>query len=57
MKKYVDRKWGEAVKFKEGDLVLLSTVDLKFQMVGWQLTKRFIGPYKVKEMVLTNIVK
>ena len=45
------------MKFKEGDLVLLSTVDLKFQMVGWQLTERFIGPYKVKEMVLTNTVK
>ena len=24
---------------------------------GWQLTERFIGSYKVKEMVLTNTVK
>ena len=34
MKKYADRKRGEANKYKVGDLVMLSTKDLKYQMVG-----------------------
>ena len=29
MKKYVDRKWKKAEEYKIGDLVLLSTKDLK----------------------------
>jgi len=42
------------------DLVLLGTKDLKYQMVGRRtekLTKRFVGPYKVKAIVLTNTIK
>jgi len=34
MKKYMDRKRGEADEYKVGDLVMLSTKDLKYQMVG-----------------------
>jgi len=34
MRQYADRKRGEAVEYKMGDLVLLSTKDLKWQMVG-----------------------
>jgi len=34
MRRYADRKRGEAVEYKVGDLVLLSTKDLKWQMVG-----------------------
>jgi len=33
MRQYVDRKRGEAMEYKVGDLVLLSTKDLKWQMV------------------------
>jgi len=43
-----------------GDLVLLSTKDLKYQMVGRRtekLMKRFVGPYKVKAIVLTNAIE
>ena len=43
-----------------GDLVLLSTKDLKYQMVGRRtekLTERFVGPYKVKSIVSTNAIK
>ena len=43
-----------------GDLVLLSTKDLKYQMVGRRtekLTERFIRPYKVKSIVLMNAIK
>ena len=34
MRRYANRKRGEAVEYKVGDLVLLSTRDLKWQMVG-----------------------
>jgi len=43
-----------------GDLVLLSTKDLKWQMKGRRmekLTERFVGPYKVKRVVSTNMVE
>jgi len=33
MKKYTDRKRGEADNYKVKDLVMLSTKDLKYQMV------------------------
>ena len=60
MKKYEDRKRGEADKYKVGDLIMLSTKDLKYQMTGRRtekLTERFVGPYKVKEIVSANTVK
>ena len=41
-----------------GDLVLLSTKDLKWQMKGRRsekLTERFVGPYKVKGIVSSNL--
>ena len=34
MKKYTDRHRSEAVDYKVGDLVLLSTKDLKWQMIS-----------------------
>ena len=40
--------------------MLLSTKDLKYQMVGRRtekLMKRFVGPYKVKAIVLTNAIE
>ena len=40
--------------------MLLSTKDLKYQMVGRRtkkLTKRFIGPYKVKAIISTNAIE
>jgi len=36
---YADRHRGEAVGYKAGDLVLLSTRDLKWQMVGQRSEK------------------
>jgi len=33
IRKYVDRHRSEAVEYKVGDLVLLSTKDLKWQMI------------------------
>ena len=40
--------------------VMLSTKDLKYQMVRRRtekLTERFIGPYKIKKVVSSNVVE
>ena len=60
MKKYADRKRLEVEGYKVGDLVMLSTKDLKYQMVGRgteKLTERFVGPYKIKKIVSSNAVE
>ena len=60
MKKYTDRKREEANDYKVGDLVMLSTKDLKYQMVGRRtekLIERFVGPYKVKKIISSNTVE
>jgi len=60
MKKYIDRKRAEVNEYRVGDLVMLSTKDLKYQIVGRRtekLIERFVGPYKVKKIILANAVK
>ena len=60
IKKYADRKQAEVNDYKVGYLVILSTKDLKYQMVGKRtekLTERFVGPYKIKKIVLPNVVE
>jgi len=60
MKKYADRKRAEVKKYKVRDLVMLSTRDLKYQMVRRRmekLTERFVEPYKVKKIVSMNTVE
>jgi len=60
MRKYADRKRSDADEYKVGDLVMLSTKDLKYQMVRRRtekLTERFVSPYKIKEIVSSNMVK
>ena len=60
MKKYVDKKRAEVNNYKVEDLVMLSTKDLKYQMVGRRtekLTERFVGPYKIKKIISLNAVK
>jgi len=60
MKKYADRKRGEVDEYRVGDLVILSTKDLKYQMAGRRtekLTERFVGPYKVKKIISANAVE
>jgi len=39
MKKYADRKREEVKEYKVGDLVMLSTKDLKYQMIGRRTEK------------------
>ena len=60
MKKYADRRRSEVNEYKVGDLIMLSTKDLKYQMVRRRtekLMERFVGPYKVQKIVLSNVVK
>ena len=60
MKKYADRKRAEVNEYKVGDLVMLSTKDLKYQMTGRRtekLTERFVGPYKIKKIISSNMVE
>jgi len=60
MRWYTDRHRREAVGYKVGDLVLLSTKDLKWQMVGRhseKLVEQFVGPYKIKAIISSNVVE
>jgi len=60
MKKYTNRKRGKVNKYKVEDLVILNTKDLKYQIVERRtekLTERFVGLYKIKKIILTNVVE
>ena len=60
MKKYANRKRAEVDEYKVGDLVMLSTKDLKYQMVRRRtekLMERFVGPCKIKKIVSSNAVE
>ena len=58
MKRYADRGRKETEVWKRGDKVLLSTKDLVFkERPSKKLTERYIGPYAIEEVVLSNVVK
>jgi len=60
IKRYIDRKRTEVDKYKVGNLVMLSTKDLKYQMAGRRMEKlieRFIGPYRIKKIASPNAVE
>ena len=60
MKQYADREREEVEKYRVGDLVLLSTKDLKYQMAGRHMkkfTEGFVGPYKVKAIISSNTIE
>ena len=60
MKKQVDCHRGEVEEYKVGDMVLLCTRDLKWQMISrrtGKLTERFVGPYRVKGIISSNAIK
>jgi len=60
MKWYADREREEVDEYKVGNLVLLSTKDLKYQMAGKHMKKfmkHFVGPYKVKAIISSNVIK
>ena len=60
MKKYIDKRREEVDDYKVGDLVILSTKNLKYQMVRRRtekLTEKFVGPYRIKKIVSSNVVE
>jgi len=60
MKKFADRKREKGEEYRVGDLVLLSTKDLKWQMKGRRsekLMEHFVGPYKIKGIVSSNAIE
>jgi len=60
IKKYANRKQVKVNNYRVGDLVMLSTKDLKYQMVRGKtekLIERFIGLYTIKKIVSLNTVE
>ena len=58
MKRQADRGRKEIEDWKKGDKVLLSTKDLVFkERPARKLVDQYIGPYTIKEVVSTNVVK
>ena len=60
IKKFANRRRREEEEYSVGDLVLLSTKDLKWQMKGRRsekLTKCFVGSYKIKGIVSSNVIE
>ena len=59
MKKYADRNRKEAVEYKERDR-MLSMKDLMQQIRNKEIKKlieKFVGPYKIKKIILENAVE
>ena len=60
IKKYINRKRVKVDEYRVEDLVMLSTKDLKYQIVRKRiekLTERFIEPYRIKKIVSSNVVE
>jgi len=56
----VNRKRIEVNEYKVGNLVMLSTKDLKYQMIRRRMEKlieRFMGLYKIKQIISLNAVE
>jgi len=60
IKKYVDRNKKQVVEYKVGDRVLLSMKDLMWQMRNREtkkLIEKFVGPYRIRKIILENVVE
>jgi len=60
IKKFANRRRKKEEEYRVGNLVLLSTKDLKWQMKGRRsekLTEYFVGPYKVKGIISSNAIE
>ena len=60
IKQYMDKERGEVEEYRVGNLVLLSTKDLKYQMVRRHTEKfieHFVGPYRVKAIISSNAIE
>jgi len=54
IKKYTNRKKREVNDYKVKDLVMLSTI---VRRRTEKLMERFVGPYKMKKIILLNVVE
>jgi len=58
IKRYADQGRKETEEWKKGDRVMLSTKDLVFkERPVRKLTERYVGPYRIEEVVSSNAVK
>jgi len=58
MKRYADRNRKEAEKWKKRDRIMLSTKDLVFkERPVHKLVEKYVGPYKIEEVISVNAVK
>jgi len=58
MKRYADRNRKEAEEWKKRDRIMLSTKDLVFkERPVHKLVERYVGPYKIEEVISVNAVK
>ena len=60
IKRYANKRQGEVDDYKVENLVMLSTKNLKYQMVRRRiekLTEIFVGPYRIKKIVSSNTVE
>jgi len=58
MKRQADRGRQEVEEWKKGEKVMLSTRNLVFkERPVKKLTERYVGPYKIEEVVLRDVVK
>jgi len=60
IRKYMNKKRSEPKEYRVDDWLLLSTKDLRFQIkkrCSEKLMEQFVGPYKIKRIILTNIIK
>lgn len=56
-KRYADRKRRDSPAFKPGDLVLLSTENIRSTRPTRKFAERFIGPYKIDKQVSSTTYK
>ena len=60
IKRYADRKRAEINEYRVEDLIMLSTKNLKYQMVDRRMEKlmeKFVGSFKIKKVISLNIVE
>ena len=60
IRRYADKNRREVKEYQVDNLVLLSTKNLKYQIVSKQIekfTERFVGPYKIKIIMSSNAVE
>ena len=56
----MDRNKKQVVEYKVGDRVLLSMKDLMWQMRNREtkkLIEKFVGPYRIRKIILENVVE